>query len=300
MVKTGSKTKTILLIHGGAGASAPGKKAIRKLHECLSSGYEILSSGGSALEAVTQSIKALEDSGRFNAGLGANLQFDGVRRLDASLMEGRALQTGSVIGIEDVRNPILVARAVMDLPNVMLTNVGAKRIAERENIAVLPPPDEVTLSRLRKRMSRKRSFVEIFERYFSTVGAIALDGYSNLAAGASTGGISAMFPGRVGDVPIIGAGVYAENSLGAVSCTGIGEYIIRLALAKEICINMQQNTPTRAASFSLKRILRIGGQAGVLILNRDGRYVIAHTTAHMAAGCADKRGIVVKDAFRKV
>ena len=290
----------ILLVHGGAGAAKPGKKALKKLFESLSCGYRILYNGGTALDAVIESVRVLEDSGIFNAGLGGNLQLDGVRRLDASLMEGRSLGAGSVLGLEGIRNPIIVARSIMDLPHVMLTHISARKIADAEKIAALPPTDRKALDRLQRTTRREKSIMQLYRRYFSTVGAVALDGYGDLAAGASTGGISAMLPGRVGDTPIIGAGIYAENSLGAVSCTGIGEYIIRLALAKEICMNMKEMSPDKAASFSLKRLVKLGGAAGTLLINKKGRFTIMHTTDHMASGYADKRGIVVKEGFKKI
>jgi len=289
----------ILIVHGGAGARKPGKQALKKLHESLSSGYNILRNGGTALDAVTGSIRALEDSGTFNAGLGANLQIDGVRRLDASVMEGRELRAGSVIGLEGTRNPIVAARSIMNLPNVMLTNIGAKKIVDREKIPTLPPTDKSNLLRLRQKTQKGKALMQLYKHYFSTVGAVALDEHGDLAAGASTGGIAAMLPGRVGDSPIIGAGVYAENSLGAVSCTGMGEYIIRLSLAKEICMNMKDLSPYKAASFSLRRILRMGGEAGVIVMSKEGGFTIAHTTEYMASGYAYGKRIVVKEGFKK-
>ena len=290
----------ILLVHGGAGPKRPGKKALKKLSESLTSGYRILSCGGTALDAVIESIKILEDSGLFNAGSGGNLQLDGVRRLDASLMEGSSLRTGSVIGLENVRNPILVARSIMDLPHVILTNIGAKRIARAEEIPALPSADKKAADRLQRTTQKEKTFMQLYKRYFSTVGAVALDGHGNLAAGASTGGITAMLPGRVGDTPIIGAGIYAENSLGAVSCTGIGEYIIRLSLSKEVCMNMNYMSPYKAASSSLKRLLEMGGGAGIILINKKGLFKIVHTTDYMASGYAGKKGIVVKEGFKKI
>jgi len=259
----------LLIVHGGAGERRPTKKALKTLSGSLSYGYEILEHGGTALDAVVGAITVLEDSGIFNAGTGGNLQLDGVRRLDASVMEGKELKTGSVIGVEGVKNPIRLARLIMDLPNTMLTNVGAKRIAKANNLDPLPGPDRRALEKLEKIKKREKAAIRIFKGYFSTVGAVALDNEGHLAAGASTGGIHAMFPGRVGDTPVIGAGVYAENSQGAVSCTGIGEYIVRLALAKEICMNLGSMPPPAASRRSLKRLVRTGGAAGVIVLDKQ-------------------------------
>lgn len=290
----------LLLVHGGAGTKKPTRKALRKLSESLSAGYEILLQGGSSLNAVIESIKVLEDSGIFNAGLGANYQLDGIRRLDASLMDGKELRAGSVIGLEGIRNPVMAARSVMDLPHVMLTNVSAKRIAASEGIAALPATEKKALDRLSKVAQKEKGFMQLYKRYFSTVGAVALDGHGDLAAGASTGGISAMLPGRVGDTPIIGAGVYAENPLGAISCTGIGEYIIRLCLAKEICMNLKDMTPLKSATVSLKRISQLGGEAGIILLNAYGQFTIMHTTEYMPSGYANRRGLFVKEGFNKI
>ena len=285
----------LLIVHGGAGEKRPTKKALKKLSVSLSSGYEILGNGGTALDAVVKSITILEDSGLFNAGSGGNLQFDGVRRLDASIMNGKDLKTGSVIGVEGIKNPIKLTRIIMDLPHVMLTNVGARRIADAHKLEPLPEPDKESLEMLEKIKSKEKEMVRIYKEYFSTVGAVALDKYGNLAAGSSTGGIAAMLPGRVGDTPIIGAGTYAENSFGAVSCTGRGEYIIRLSLAKEICMNMKRMSPLKAAQFSLKRLSKIGGKAGVIVINKKGQFVMLHSTRYMASGYANEKGIVVKE-----
>src|SRR5208283_1386889 len=191
----------ILVVHGGAGSKKPTKNALKKISESLSAGYRVLSDGGPALDAVVRSITILEDSGVFNAGLGGNLQLDGVKRLDAALMEGVNLKVGATIGIEGVKNPIDLARIIMDLPSVILTNAGAKKIAEAHQLASLPKPDKTVLRRLKKAYRKEEKVRRIYEEYFSTVGAVALDKYGALAAGSSTGGIHAMLPGRVGDTP---------------------------------------------------------------------------------------------------
>ena len=268
---------------------------MKKLTDALSSGYEILKAKGTALDAVTESIRVLEDSGLFDAGIGGNLQADGVRRLDASIIEGRHLQAGSVIGLEGIRNPVLAARIVMNSPHVMLTNTGAYRLAIGNGLPLLPAPDRRLVEKVKKKMQKQKEFIKIYEQYFSTVGAVAIDGCGDVAAGASTGGISKMLPGRVGDTPIIGAGIYADNSLGAVSCTGMGEYIIRLSLAKEVCMNLKTMSPLKAVRSSLKRLKVLGGAAGVIVLNRKGGSALLHTTPYMAAGFANRKGVFVQD-----
>ena len=290
----------LLVVHGGAGERKPDKNALKKLSESLASGYTILRNSGTAVDAVIESIMIIENSGIFNAGAGGNLQFDGVRRLDASIMEGKKLRAGSVIGIEGIRNPIKVAQLIMDSPHVMLTHRGAKKIADKNNLDLLPEPDKKSLEKLRNTKKKEKKLVSIFTQYFSTVGAVAIDMHGALAAGASTGGIPAMLPGRVGDTPIIGAGIYAENSAGAIACSGIGENIIRLSLAKEICMNLKNMTPYKAAMLSLRRLSKIGGEAGVIVINKKGQFTIIHTTKYMVSGYAHKKGIVVKEGFKKV
>ncbi|MGO9950906.1 MAG: isoaspartyl peptidase/L-asparaginase family protein [Dissulfurispiraceae bacterium] len=280
----------IVAIHGGAGDRKPTKKHLKILGFALESGYKKLLEGAKAVDAVVAAISVLEDSGIFNAGAGGVLQMDGVRRLDASLMDGSDLKAGSVVGLEGILNPIKVARIVMDLPHVMLTNLGAQRIALSHHLVPLKMPSAEEIAKLEKIVKTDTQARELYARYFSTVGAVARDCEGNVAAGASTGGVRAMLPGRVGDTPIIGAGVYAETSLGAVSCTGTGEHIIRISLAKELCMNIM-NMPSRvAARRSLQRIVSIGGSAGIILILDKGGAVIMHTTKYMASGYIDKRG----------
>ncbi len=287
----------IVIVHGGAGRSRSTKKSLQKISEALTEGYGVLKDNGTALDAVVLAITIMEDSGFFNAGSGSALQLDGVRRLDASLMEGKDLQAGAVIGLEGIRNPIKAARMIMDTPHVMLSNVGAGVIAK--DLEPLPWPDAKALQRLERIKKQEKETVAMYDEHFSTVGAVALDVHGNLASGTSTGGLSAMLPGRVGDSPIIGAGTYADNASGAVSCTGKGEAIIRLSLAKEISMNLKISTPSRSARLSLRRLLRIGGRAGVIVLDVKGRFAIMHTTAYMASGYVDKKGMIVKEGFAK-
>jgi L-asparaginase / beta-aspartyl-peptidase len=288
----------VLLVHGGAGYKHPKKKSLDTIAESLAAGYTILLNGGSALDAVVSAVSVLEDSGLFNAGLGSNLQIDGVQRLDASLMDGKDMRAGAVAGLEGFRNPIRAARRVMDTSHVLLTNIGAGRIAR--GLPELPKPSKKSREKLKMLLRKDAEIVELYREYFSTVGAVALDAEGNLAAGTSTGGTYAMLPGRVGDSPLIGAGTYAENATGAVSCTGAGEYIMRLALSKEVCMLMKDRMPAQAARRGLKGILRIDGQAGLIALNAQGGFAIMHTTTSMASGYAKKKIIRVQESFKKV
>jgi beta-aspartyl-peptidase (threonine type) len=285
----------ILIAHGGAGNKKPTTKALERLSEAISLGYDMLRSGGTACNAVVRVISVLEDSGLFNAGVGGNLQLDGVRRLDASIMEGRNLMAGSVIGLEGLKNPIKAAQMVTETPHIILTDWGARQIAK--GLEPLPKPDRKAVEKLERAKNSHRKTVRVYQQYFSTVGAVALDAQGDLAAGASTGGVPVMLPGRVGDTPVIGAGVYADNSLGAVSCTGMGEAILRIVLAKEICMHLPVMSPARAARVSLERISDIGGRAGVIIISKKGQFSVSHNTKYMASGYISGKKLLVKESF---
>jgi beta-aspartyl-peptidase (threonine type) len=292
------KSNPILLVHGGAGYKPPKKGSLDILAESLAAGYTVLLNGGAALDAVVSAVSAMENSGMFNAGLGGVLQLDGVQRLDASLMEGAELKAGAVAGLEGFRNPIQAAERVMGTSHVLMTNLGASRIGK--GLAPLPKPSKESIERLKQLLSREKKVVELYKKHFSTVGAVALDAQGNVAAGTSTGGTYAMLPGRVGDSPVIGAGTYAENATGAVSCTGAGEYIMRRALAKETCMLMDGRTPAAAGSKALKSLLSINGQAGLIAVDRKGRFTIMHTSDYMGSGYAKGKRIQVQERFRRV
>lgn len=292
--------RPVLLCHGCAGAKKPGRAALAGLEKTLTNGLRLLDEGASALDAVTAAVTRMEGSGLYNAGKGANLQLDGIRRLDASIMEGSSLEAGAIIGLEGFVNPILLARLAIGMAHKVLTNLGAARIAEAEGLERLGPPDERSLKRLASAMEKGGPALELYRKYFSTVGALALDSNGCLAAGSSTGGVFAMLPGRVGDTPLIGSGVYADNTLGAVACTGRGEDILRLCLAKEVCMNMKGRSAEDASYLSFKRAASFGFQAGALALDRKGRWSITHTTSYMPAGVVSKDGAVVREGFRRV
>ena len=269
------------------------------LADVLAAGYGILVQGGSALAAVECTIGLLERSGLFNAGRGANRQLDGVQRMDAAIMEGGHLQAGAVASIEGILHPISVARLVMEkTDHVLLVGPLAGRFARHFKL------DRHRAVGVSRRLSYERILARqirsIAERH-GTVGAVALDRFGTVAAGASTGGIESMLPGRVGDTPIIGCGVYADNQSGAVSMTGIGEGIIRLVIAKSICDRLAMgNSPTVAARQVLRMLVsRIRGSAGALVLSPDGRFAIRHSTPRMIAGYwTGSRTPVVKNSFQ--
>ena len=268
-------------------------------------GYALLKVGGSALEAVEGTIRVLEASGVFNAGAGGRRQLDGVRRLDASIMEGRLLRAGAVASIEGILHPITVARLIMERTNhVLLVGPLATQFARHFNVEGIQTKDSATPraapARFRKTFTLHRDLQTAQRPELETVGAVALDSSGTLASGASTGGIAVMLPGRVGDSPLIGSGIYADNTAGAVSMTGLGESIIRLAVAKEIVDRlMAGETATAAARKTLSRLVtRIAGEAGALVLTPDGRLAIRHTTPRMPAAYWRGHGpVVISDRF---
>jgi beta-aspartyl-peptidase (threonine type) len=268
------------------------------LQAALEIGYHLLKRGASSLAAVEQVICVLEQSGLFNAGKGAKRQLDEVPRMDASIMEGRGLHAGAVASIEGIVHPIAAARLVMEETNhVLLVGPMATKFAEYfklERQRTGAPTRRLSYGAMLKRRRPLR------ERH-GTVGAVALDRFGTVAAGASTGGIDRMLPGRVGDTPIIGCGVYADNQSGAVSMTGIGEGIMRVAVAKEICDRLALGkSPVAAAQAVLKKLVtRIDSAAGALVLTPNGRFAIKHVTPRMAAGWWNGQGTpTVGDRFR--
>lgn len=299
--------KGLILAHGGAGARVVTAAQRGCLADALAAGREILKRDGTALDAVEATIRALEGSGLFNAGTGARLQLDGARRMDASIMEGRRLRAGAVAGIEAVRHPISAARLMMEeTAHVLLIGEDATRFARHFKLERQPhsPRTKGTSTHgARPATPTQRLTLRLYKEMLGleTVGAVALDRAGNVAAGASTGGIPFMLPGRVGDSPLIGCGVYADNDAGAVSMTGLGESIIRLAAAKEIADRMAGGaSPAAATRLTLNRLVnRTNGAAGALVLAPDGRFAIRHTTPRMCAGYWTGKGTpIVKDRFK--
>ena len=291
-----TSSRPIILAHGGAGLRRLTPAQDTCLADALVLGYAILEQGGPAVIAVECTIGLLEQSGLFNAGRGANRQLDGVQRMDAAIMEGAHLKAGAVASIEGIVHPITAARLVMeDTNHVLLVGPPATRFAQHGQLEQLPR----TRSPRRSSARSARAATQTMRLYramqkstrtqkdrHGTVGAVALDRSGTVAAGASTGGIDSMLPGRVGDSPLIGCGVYADNQSGAVSMTGIGEGIIRLVIAKTICDHLAMGKSPAVAARQVLRMLvsRILGSAGALVLSPDGRFAIRHVTPHMAAG----------------
>ena len=288
----------VILVHGGCGGARPTARQLAAIRDALTEGYALLETGGSAVDAVERAVTVLEMSGRFNAGKGAKRQMDGVARMDASLMDGRDLAAGAVASIEGILTPIRAARCVMErTPHVLMVGESARRLARLHRIAPLPPELSKERSKTSRFSAREIGTCET-PRKLGTVGAVARDADGHVAAATSTGGITRMLPGRVGDSPLIGAGTYADDTAGAVSMTGTGETIIRMGVAKEIAMALEDGrSPETAGAHALARMRRrIGGDAGAIVLSADGAFAILHTTPYMASGY--RAGRVARAASR--
>jgi beta-aspartyl-peptidase (threonine type) len=306
----------VLLIHGGAWAipadAAPAHEA--GVRNALETGYDILSLGGSALDAVEAAVSVLEDDPTFDAGRGSFLTADGRVQLDALLMDGGRMKAGGVACVERLRNPIQAARLVLEKsPHVYFVGPGAEQFAHSHGMTLIDNADLV-LDRERQRLARaqERQAAGLADHTFTgleddkdpetaivsqmdshdTVGAVALDSDGNLAAATSTGGTLNKTPGRVGDSSLIGCGCYADNLSAAVSLTGWGEPIMKLVLGKWATDRVSDGTaPEIAAREAISYLYnRLGGHGGIILLGPDGRFGFAHNTPAMAWGLATPSG----------
>ena len=288
-----------MVIHGGAGTILRSrmtpvmeKAYIDTLTIALRAGYEILQRGGSSLDAVEAAIRIMEDCPLFNAGKGAVFTANGVNELDASIMDGRTLGAGAVAAVEHVKNPISLARLVMEKsPHVMMVGSGAEEFAKTQGVKLVPPYYFWTERRWRafeaekaRADSGKTSLAYGEAGHFGTVGAVALDKAGNLTAGTSTGGTDMKRYGRVGDSPIIGAGTYANNQSCAVSGTGDGEFFIRNNVAADICARVRYSGVSlqqAADDVVMKELVAQHGGGGVIALNRKGEIATPFNTEGM-------------------
>jgi len=310
---TADKAPIAIAIHGGAGTITPAKmtpekeQAIRAtLKASLEAGHAVLKEGGSSLDAVITAIEILEDSPLFNAGIGSVYTHDETHELDASIMRGDTLDAGAIAGVKRVKNPISLARMVMeDSPHVMLSGEGAEVFAESNGVTMVDNAifnTEFRLNALRKaqkktaQLSTPSDLSELDTNYkVGTVGAVALDKSGLISAGTSTGGMTNKRYGRIGDAPIIGAGTYADNASCAVSATGHGEYFIRYNVAADICarVKYQNKSIAEAGSEVINTVLKnAGGDGGVIILNKAGDISFQFNTTGMYRGSIDVDGNV--------
>ena len=270
------------MVHGGAGviersALDPRREeAIRQaLATALDAGAEVLADGGSALDAVEASVRLLEDDPHFNAGRGAALTSNGTVELDAAIIDGEGLAAGAVAGVTQTRNPVALARAVMErTPHVLLAGAAAESFARDMKLAQVDPSWFHTPMRRRQLNELKRSGPASFDvgMKYGTVGAAARDCHGHVAAATSTGGVTGKRPGRVGDTPVIGAGTYADDRAAAISATGSGEHFIRAVAAHEICarIRLLGEGAQEAAAHAIAEVERLGGSGGIIFVSAAG------------------------------
>ena len=301
-----------IVIHGGAGTilkknmTKQNEAAYKaKLEEAVMVGYNILKEGGSSLDAVQKTINILEDSPLFNAGKGAVFTNEETIELDASIMDGKTLNAGACAAITNVKNPINLARQIMDVsPHVMMTGQGAEKYAKEQQLQIVDPNYFKTEKRLKslKRIKEKETNkekqiafydAEIKNSKFGTVGCVALDKNGNLAAGTSTGGMTNKRFGRVGDVPIIGAGTYANNTTCAVSGTGWGEFFIRATVAHDISALMEYkglSLKEAAKEVIQNKVPKLGGNGGIIAIDKLGNIVMDFNTAGMYRASINDKG----------
>ena len=294
-----------ILVHGGAGAMERGRYTPEEeaafhaaLTEALDAGYAVLEAGGDALDAVTAAIVIMEDSPLFNAGRGAVFTRDGENELDASIMDGATRNAGAVAGVTRVKNPIKLARAVMEnSEHVMFAGKGAEAFARTQNLDMVDRDYFRTETRYRQyrdalarekaKEAEGRQGAVFHDEKYGTVGAVALDANGDIAAGTSTGGMTLKRYGRVGDAPIIGAGTFADNGSCAVSSTGWGEYFIRLTIARDICAQVEyggKSVEDATRDVIHNRLQSLGGDGGVIVLSPDGAYAMEFNSKGMFRG----------------
>lgn len=292
-----------IIVHGGAGTVSPDRTEIvqQGCKEAALVGWRILQAGGSALDAVEAAVRSLEDNPQYNAGTGACLTSDGNIELDAGIMEGHTLQVGAVACIELIKNPITLARKVLDSPHVLLTGKGALQYALECGISMCELEDLVTerqyqiwLEKKNKatlesnnedepRLHRREvASVKAREEKHGTVGSVAIDMAGHLAAASSTGGIPNQYPGRVGDTPLVGCGFYADDNA-AVSCTGVGEDFVRLLIAKRAADFVAHGETARDAATSTVAFLgaKATGTGGLILVDRKGNIGFAWNSQNL-------------------
>ena len=302
-----------LAIHGGAGTIAPEqmtpeveKQYREKLSEALALGHQVLDKGGSSLDACEAVVRLLEDSPLFNAGKGSVFTAEGTNEMDAAIMDGSTRRAGAVAGVKHVKNPITLARMVMERsPHVMLTGDGAEAFAKQNGLELVSPDYFYTERRWRelekaRAHEQERGGSQTGQREHGTVGAVALDRQGHLAAATSTGGMTNKRFGRVGDSPIIGAGTYASRSC-AVSATGHGEYFIRAVVGHDVAARLeyQHLSLAQAATAVLDEVASLGGTGGFIVLDQNGDVAMPFNTQGMYRGYVKSDGRAVIAIYKE-
>ena len=308
-----------LVIHGGAGTiersemtSARERQYHAALERALAAGYEILKKGGSSLDATEAAVRVLEDDPHFNAGKGAVFTSAGTNEMDAAIMDGKTLKAGAVASLKHIKNPINLARLVMEKSgHVMMDGEGAEAFAAANGIELVDQKyfyteerwqalQKIKAAEKHRTGSTGKAFVITDQDRHGTVGAVALDQNGNLAAATSTGGTTNKRAGRVGDSPIIGAGTYANNASCAVSATGDGEYFIRGTVGHDISALMEyRGMPLKeAAQTVLDKVAKLGGSGGLIAIDREGNIALPFNTSGMYRAYVDPTGKFVVEIYK--
>src|SRR5437870_5662674 len=309
-----------LAVHGGAGTIDRSKMTPEKEHEyraelerALTVGDEILKRGGSSLDATEAAVRVLEDDPHFNAGKGAVFTSAGTNEQDAAIMDGKNLKAGAVAAIKHIKNPVNLARLVMEKSgHVMMDGEGAEAFAQESGVELLPDQkyfftqerwdalQKIKAAEKHRTGQAGKEFVITDQDRHGTVGAVALDQNGDLAAATSTGGTTNKRPGRVGDSPIIGAGTYANNATCAVSATGDGEYFIRATVAHDVSALMEYRgiTLKEAAQAVLDKVAKLGGTGGLIAIDRQANVALPFNTSGMYRGHVDPNGKFVVEIYK--
>jgi len=293
--------KPTIVVHGGAGSWQPERSqdGLRGVKEAAKTGFDILKNGGSAVDSVVEAVAVMEDKGAFNAGYGSSLTIEKKVEMEASIMDGRTLEAGATALLHDIRNPIRLARIVMEkTDHVFVVGDGAEKLAELYHFERRNPVTELRLryyeAQKKQLLARKSELPKLYDlvkhhpELFSldTVGAVAIDKDGSVAAATSTGGFPLKLPGRIGDSPLIGCGTYADNLSGACSATGVGEIAIRLVLAKTACNYVEsgksaEEAVENAIKLVNKRISTSYNSMGLIVVDSQGRFGAAHNSPNM-------------------
>lgn len=297
--------KYVIAVHGGAGTITKAKMTpeneqahIIGIEEALTIGDEILSKGGSAMDAVEAAVKSLEDNPLFNAGRGAVFTHEGRNELDASIMDGKTLMAGAVSGVTNIKNPVALARLIMEkTPHVLLCGSGAENFARQMNMPFVPDAYFFTQHRYDQylavyktdqvQLDHTEGTTDLPNPYIGTAGAVALDMEGNIAAATSTGGMTNKKFGRAGDSPIIGAGTFANNATCAISCTGHGEYFIRSVVAYDVSCLMEYKGMNLLAATDYvvnNKLKSIGGEGGLIAVDARGNVALPFNSEGMYRG----------------
>jgi len=305
--ENGREIDFAIVIHGGAGTIVKKNMSKKmelaynqKLKEALNVGYEILEGGGSSIDAVESTIKVLENSELFNAGKGSVLSNDEIVEMDASIMFGGNLNAGAISGVKTIKNPISAARSVMEKSDhVFLSGNGAELFAKSQGLEIVDNEYFITQRRLNSLINTKKRD-SLNDDKFGTVGCVALDKFGNITSGTSTGGMTNKKWNRVGDVPIIGSGTYANNKTCGISSTGWGEYFIRNVVAYDISSQIEYGgiTLSEAAQNTLEKVKDLGGSGGVIGIDKKGNIVMDFNTEGMYRGYRKSNGESVVKIYK--